>query len=100
MWDSLSVHKGSDELRKAPFRDETPSRSSNAHGYDILANSEKDTRSQRRTNFRRRASGSIISILTALIVVETILLAWTSYVPHKGPVPSCKATMVQIVYLH
>ena len=94
MWDSLSGYKGSDELSKAPFLVESPSGSSSAHGYDILADSEKDTRSQRRSNSHRRASRSIISILTALIVVETLLLAWMSYVPHKGPVPPCKATMI------
>lgn len=100
MWDSLSGHKGSDELGKAPFLVENPSRSSSAHSYDILTDSEKDTRSQRRTNLNRRTSAFIIGTLTALIVVETILLAWTSYEPHKGPVPSCKATTVQLVYLH
>ena len=93
MWDSFSRHKVSDELRKAPLLAESPSRSSSAHGYDILADFEKDTCSQQRIKLRRRASGLFISMLTVLVVVETILLARTFYVLPEGPVPQCKATM-------
>ena len=88
----LSGHKRGEDMSRAPFLSERPSRSSGDSGYNLLLNSDYSypLPSERP---RLRSVAFIISILTAIVTVETLLLVREFHrLPPRGPIPQCETS--------